>query len=169
MGGWFGILTGGSDLTFYSTSSSGLTLRSVAHADESGLLPAGHDPHTYENFVQSIAEHLSLCGDSGDYIHVQGTGAEDCVVFVIDHSGLPQHHTYIHNGHAGVLLPVARHPGLNYEHIRNYLNDIFMLIEDYWNLTFNIQITIIMLIEVMAVALDGEFKIYLPKLLLYLL
>lgn len=55
------------------------------------------------------------------------------------------------------------------QHIRNYLTDIFDLIEEHWNPTSNIQITIIALIEAVAIALDGEFKIYLPKLLPHLL
>ncbi|RUP43431.1 hypothetical protein BC936DRAFT_137191, partial [Jimgerdemannia flammicorona] len=63
----------------------------------------------------------------------------------------------------GILVSIVK------QHIRNYLNDIFALIEDYWNPTSNIQITIIALIEAVAVALDGEFKIYLPKLLPHLL
>lgn len=51
------------------------------------------------------------------------------------------------------------------QHIRNYLDEIFALIKEYWNISPNIQITSVSLITAIAVALDGEFKIYLPSLL----
>ncbi|TPX38402.1 hypothetical protein SeMB42_g06762 [Synchytrium endobioticum] len=51
------------------------------------------------------------------------------------------------------------------QHIRNYLPDIFALIHEYWNPNASIQITILSLVEAIAVALDGEFKVYLPTLL----
>jgi len=51
------------------------------------------------------------------------------------------------------------------QHIRNYLSDIFSLIQEYWNPNSNIQTTILSLVEAIAIALDGEFKIYLPTLL----
>ncbi|CAO3668466.1 unnamed protein product [Umbelopsis vinacea] len=55
------------------------------------------------------------------------------------------------------------------QHIRNYLNDIFELVDNYWTPISNIQITIIALIEAIATALDGEFKVYLPRLLPHML
>ena len=55
--------------------------------------------------------------------------------------------------------------GIVKQHIRNYLKDIFELVQQYWNPNSNIQITILSLIEAIAVALDGEFKVYLPTLL----
>ncbi|CAG8465028.1 34810_t:CDS:10, partial [Racocetra persica] len=51
------------------------------------------------------------------------------------------------------------------QHVRNYLSDIFVLVEMFWNPSSTIQITIIHLVEEIAKALDGEFKNYLPKLL----
>lgn len=51
------------------------------------------------------------------------------------------------------------------QHIRNYLTEIFELIQQYWNPNSTIQITILSLIEAIATALDGEFKVYLPTLL----
>ncbi|CAJ0767380.1 24461_t:CDS:2, partial [Entrophospora sp. SA101] len=51
------------------------------------------------------------------------------------------------------------------QHIRNYLQDIFSLIELFWEPSSSIQITIIHLVEEVAKALDGEFKNYLPSLL----
>ena len=51
------------------------------------------------------------------------------------------------------------------QHIRNYLTELFDLIQEHWNPKSNIQITIITLIESVAVALAGEFNVYLPILL----
>ena len=59
----------------------------------------------------------------------------------------------------GVLVSVVK------QHIRNYLQNIFLLIQEYWNPNSSLQITILSLIEAISVALDGEFKIYLPSLL----
>ncbi|KAI8371602.1 armadillo-type protein [Radiomyces spectabilis] len=55
------------------------------------------------------------------------------------------------------------------QHIRNYLKDIFDLIDDYWTPVSSIQITVISLIEAIAKALDGELKVYLPRLLPHML
>ncbi|WWC91382.1 uncharacterized protein L201_006326 [Kwoniella dendrophila CBS 6074] len=51
------------------------------------------------------------------------------------------------------------------QHIRNYLNDVFELIHEFWNPNSTLQITIISLVESIARAVEGEFKAYLPKLL----
>src|SRR6185437_13302677 len=51
------------------------------------------------------------------------------------------------------------------QHIRNYLPDIFSLVQEYWNPSSTTQTTIISLVEEISKALDGEFKNYLPKLL----
>ncbi|KAF9190501.1 phosphatidylinositol kinase- protein kinase tor1 [Haplosporangium sp. Z 767] len=49
-------------------------------------------------------------------------------------------------------------------HIRPYIPDLLKLIQDNWSHT-RLQERIIGLIESIAISLDGEFKIYLPKLL----
>ncbi|KAF9929593.1 phosphatidylinositol kinase- protein kinase tor1 [Linnemannia zychae] len=49
-------------------------------------------------------------------------------------------------------------------HIRPYVPDLLKLILDNWNHT-RLQTRIIGLIESIAIALDGEFKVYLPKFL----
>ncbi|KAI8813143.1 armadillo-type protein [Cladochytrium replicatum] len=59
----------------------------------------------------------------------------------------------------GLLVSIVK------QHIRNYLTDIFSLVQDFWSLGGNIQITILSLVEAVAQALDGEFKVYLPILL----
>ncbi|KAI9327967.1 armadillo-type protein [Obelidium mucronatum] len=51
------------------------------------------------------------------------------------------------------------------QHIRNYLTDIFALLHEFWNPASNLQIMILSLIEAIALALDAEFKAYLPTLL----
>ncbi|KAJ3194365.1 phosphatidylinositol kinase- protein kinase tor1 [Irineochytrium annulatum] len=59
----------------------------------------------------------------------------------------------------GLLVSIVK------QHIRNYLTEIFALIQEYWSPISNIQITILSLVEAIALALDGEFKVYLPTLL----
>ncbi|KAI9000239.1 armadillo-type protein [Gaertneriomyces semiglobifer] len=59
----------------------------------------------------------------------------------------------------GLLVSIVK------QHIRGYLTELLALIQEYWSPTSNIQITILSLVEAIAVALDGEFKVYLPTLL----
>ncbi|KAI9320096.1 armadillo-type protein [Dichotomocladium elegans] len=75
---------------------------------------------------------------------------------------------YIHK--LGDLVAIVK------QHIRNYLKDIFDLIDQYWKPspslqinTISLQINIISLIEAIAKALDGELKVYLPRLLPHML
>ncbi|NP_001171773.1 target of rapamycin isoform 1 [Bombyx mori] len=50
-------------------------------------------------------------------------------------------------------------------HIRNYLEDIFDMIREYWTPNSHLQATLIMLVEHITVAIGTEFKIYLRKIL----
>ncbi|CAL1276555.1 unnamed protein product [Larinioides sclopetarius] len=50
-------------------------------------------------------------------------------------------------------------------HIRNYLDDIFNLVKEFWTPQSQMQSTIILLIEQVVIALGAEFKIYLPQLI----
>lgn len=59
----------------------------------------------------------------------------------------------------GMLIAVVK------QHIRNYLEDVFALVHDFWNPNSTLQATIIHLVEVVAMAVEGEFKAYLPRLL----
>jgi FKBP12-rapamycin complex-associated protein len=59
----------------------------------------------------------------------------------------------------GLLVTIVR------QHIRNYIPDIITLIQEHWGLSSNIQTTALALIESIAIALEGEFKVYLPTLL----
>lgn len=51
------------------------------------------------------------------------------------------------------------------QHVRNYLKDIFDLIQEMWNPNSSVQLTIVSLVEAVAKALEGEFKTYVPILL----
>ncbi|CAB40167.2 TORC1 serine/threonine protein kinase Tor2 [Schizosaccharomyces pombe] len=55
------------------------------------------------------------------------------------------------------------------QHIRSFLPDLFKLIKDFWNPHSNLQFTILSLIESLARAMQGEFKPYLPSLLVMML
>jgi FKBP12-rapamycin complex-associated protein len=59
----------------------------------------------------------------------------------------------------GLLVTIVK------QHIRAYIPDIISLIQEHWNLNASIQATALVLVESIAVALEGEFKIYLPTLL----
>ncbi|CAA9998750.1 unnamed protein product [Nesidiocoris tenuis] len=51
------------------------------------------------------------------------------------------------------------------QHIRNYLDDIFILIKEFWTVNTPLQSTLILLVEYIAVALGAEFKVYMPQLM----
>lgn len=51
------------------------------------------------------------------------------------------------------------------QHIRNYIPDLIQLIQDHWNISVNIQTTALSLVESIVIALEGEFRAYLPTLL----
>ena len=51
------------------------------------------------------------------------------------------------------------------QHIRNYLDDIFELIKEFWSVESPLQGTIILLVENISQALGSEFKVYLPQLI----
>ncbi|XP_032242839.2 serine/threonine-protein kinase mTOR [Nematostella vectensis] len=63
----------------------------------------------------------------------------------------------------GVLISIVK------QHIRNYLDDIFTLIKEYWTINSPMQTTIVLLVEQIAVALGGEFKNYLPQIIPHIL
>ncbi|XP_012554042.1 serine/threonine-protein kinase mTOR isoform X1 [Hydra vulgaris] len=65
----------------------------------------------------------------------------------------------------GQLISVVK------QHIRNYLDEIFSLIREYWVLTSQVtlQNTFIDLIVQLSIALGGEFKLYLPQILPHML
>ena len=50
------------------------------------------------------------------------------------------------------------------QHIRPYLDQILELVKEHWMVNSPLQITIIFLIEHVALALGAEFKMYLPHL-----
>lgn len=66
-------------------------------------------------------------------------------------------------GQLGTLIEIVK------QHIRNYLDDIFVLIKEFWTADSPLQSTIILLVEAIAIALGSEFKIYLPQLIPHIL
>lgn len=57
------------------------------------------------------------------------------------------------------LISIVKH------HIRNFINQVFALVHEFWGSSSQVQITLIQLVEAVARAVEGEFKAYLPKLL----
>ncbi|XP_060595349.1 serine/threonine-protein kinase mTOR-like [Ruditapes philippinarum] len=51
------------------------------------------------------------------------------------------------------------------QHIKNYLDDIFSLIKEFWTPNSPMQNTIILLIEHIVTALGTDFKVYLPQII----
>jgi len=60
---------------------------------------------------------------------------------------------------------LSRLVGIVRQHIRVYLPEIIEVLQEYWNISNNLQTTIMALIESIARVLEGEFKIYLASLL----
>ncbi|XP_038044243.1 serine/threonine-protein kinase mTOR-like [Patiria miniata] len=58
----------------------------------------------------------------------------------------------------GIMICIVK------QHIRNYLDDIFDLVRDFWTVNSPLQNTVILLVEQTVVALGGEFKLYLPRI-----
>jgi FKBP12-rapamycin complex-associated protein len=58
----------------------------------------------------------------------------------------------------GFLIAIVK------QHIRPYLDQILDLVKEHWTVNSPFQITIIFLIEHVAMALGAEFKMYLPHL-----
>ena len=58
----------------------------------------------------------------------------------------------------GFLIAIVK------QHIRPYLDQILELVKEHWTVNSPFQITIIFLIEHVAMALGAEFKMYLPHL-----
>ncbi|KAJ9098776.1 hypothetical protein QFC19_006252 [Naganishia cerealis] len=65
--------------------------------------------------------------------------------------------TYFHQ--LAVLVGIVK------AHIRNYLDLLFDLVHDFWNPDSTLQLTITSLVEAIAIAVEGEFKAFLPRLL----
>ena len=54
-------------------------------------------------------------------------------------------------------------------HIRNYLDDIFHVVRDFWTPQSSLQITLINVIEQIVVALGSEFRVYVNYLIPHIL
>lgn len=51
------------------------------------------------------------------------------------------------------------------QHIRTFLPDIVLVLQEYWHVSPSLQANILQLVEAIARSLEGEFKIYLASLL----
>jgi FKBP12-rapamycin complex-associated protein len=58
-----------------------------------------------------------------------------------------------------ILVTIVR------QHIRNYLPEIVLVLQDFWNTSAALQANILQLVEAISRSLEGEFKIYLAGLL----
>ncbi|XP_041377661.1 serine/threonine-protein kinase mTOR-like isoform X2 [Gigantopelta aegis] len=58
----------------------------------------------------------------------------------------------------GVIIAIVK------QHIKNYLEDIFILVKEFWIPNSPMQNTIILLIEQIVNALGTEFRVYLPQI-----
>ena len=67
--------------------------------------------------------------------------------------------------HLGDLIGIVR------QHVRNHLVDIFALIRDFWSKAPDspLQLTLISLVETLALALGSEFKAHLPNIIAHML
>ncbi|ESO95689.1 hypothetical protein LOTGIDRAFT_214800 [Lottia gigantea] len=59
----------------------------------------------------------------------------------------------------GAIISVVK------QHIKNYLEDIFTIVKDFWTPSSTMQSTIIRLIEHIVGALGTEFRVYLPQII----
>ncbi|CAK8674525.1 unnamed protein product [Clavelina lepadiformis] len=51
------------------------------------------------------------------------------------------------------------------QHVRSYMDNIFAVITEFWNMGSSMQATLISLTEQIAAALASEFKLYLPQII----
>ncbi|KAH3893902.1 hypothetical protein DPMN_018054 [Dreissena polymorpha] len=63
----------------------------------------------------------------------------------------------------GLIIAIVK------QHIKQYLDDIFALIKEFWTPSSPLQNTIILLIEHIVTALGTDFKVYLPQIIPYIL
>ncbi|KAI6250061.1 Serine/threonine-protein kinase tor2 [Erysiphe necator] len=59
--------------------------------------------------------------------------------------------------------------GIVRQHIRKYLDEILVVLQEFWNHPNGLKTNILLLIEAISRSLEGEFKIYLAKILPFML
>jgi len=149
-----------------STSEMLVTMGSGAHLDEfypavaiAALMRIMRDPSLsahHTTVIQAVQFIFSNLGMKGvqylpqlmpSYLNVIRTCEPNFREFILQQ--------------LGKLVSVVK------QHIRDYLVEIFELIRDYWSMQspVSLQNTIINLVEQLAFALSGEFKLYLPQIL----
>ncbi|RDW71766.1 hypothetical protein BP5796_07800 [Coleophoma crateriformis] len=71
----------------------------------------------------------------------------------------PQNRLELYFNQLSILVMIVR------QHIRNYLPEMVVVLKEFWNVSSNLQSTILGLVEAISRSLEGEFKIYLAGLL----
>ncbi|KAI9673478.1 MAG: phosphatidylinositol kinase- protein kinase tor1 [Caeruleum heppii] len=138
-----------------------------------GLTPSNEDyyPNVVINALMAILKDNSLVIYHSSVIdavmNIFKTLGLKCVPFL--HKIIPAFLGVIRSSPAGrlesyfnqlsILVTIVR------QHIRNFLPDVLDLIQEYWNTSIPLQGTILQLVEAVARSLEGEFKIYLGRLL----
>ncbi|KAI3638087.1 hypothetical protein MIR68_003698 [Amoeboaphelidium protococcarum] len=154
-------------------------LRSMAEVDALQL----QTPSQNEDYYSQIAVNslIKILNDSTLTVH--HTAVIQGLIYIIKSLGfksvsllpiiMPPFLTMMRNAPQGLLEFYIQQLGalvsVVKQHIRNYLVDILDMVKLYWGPNGNVQLTILTLIESIAMALDTEFRIYLPKLLGHML
>ncbi|KAI9341262.1 armadillo-type protein [Zopfochytrium polystomum] len=155
---------------------------SPGDGDAESALPAGVTPSSDEYYPPVVIHSLmKILRDSSLSAH--HTAVIQAVMYIFKTLGLkcvpflpkimppflnmmrtcPPSMLEFHFQQLGLLVSIVK------QHIRSFLPDILSLIQEFWSPNSNLQITIISLVEAIAMALDAEFKIYLPTLIPQLL
>ncbi|KAG9508887.1 Serine/threonine-protein kinase mTOR, partial [Fragariocoptes setiger] len=179
---------GGAGATAGQGGGTGVTSTNIAGGTGPGVgQPSASEmlvnlSNSYDDFYPAIAISalIKIMRDSSLIHH--HTMAVQAVTFIFQRLGvrcvqyiqdvLPSFISVIHQADSqyiefffqqlGNLVSIVK------QHIRNYLDDIFELIKKSWsapNPLPNLQITLINLVEQIVVAPDGEFRVYLPRLI----
>lgn len=159
----------------HKLASSGPSVDSNTVVAEMALVPLSLSPSSEEYYpTAAISALMRILRDSS--LNVHHTAVIQAIMYIFKTLGLkcvpflpqimppflnmmrscPVGILEFHFQQLGLLVTIVK------QHIRNYLTDIFNLIQEFWNQNPNIQITIITLVEAIAQALDGEFEVYLP-------
>ena len=138
-----------------------------------GLTPSNEEyyPNVVINTLMNVLKDSSLATYHSAVIdavmNIFKTLGLKCVPFL--HKIIPAFLQVIRNSPPGrlesyfnqlsILVTIVR------QHIRNFLPEILDIMQDYWHASVPLQGTILQLVEAVARSLEGEFKVYLARLL----
>ncbi|KAI9850778.1 MAG: phosphatidylinositol kinase- protein kinase tor1 [Thelocarpon superellum] len=138
-----------------------------------GLTPSNEDyyPNVVINTLMNVLKDASLAAYHSAVIdavmNIFKTLGLKCVPFL--HKIIPAFLLVIRASPPGrlesyfnqlaILVTIVR------QHIRSFLPDILDVMQDYWHASVPLQGTILQLVEAVARSLEGEFKVYLARLL----